>query len=89
MGDLFVDRRRPATDRNVEVAESARFGSLALGIDFVTPTAKIDNGTNTELFGFGEPLVRRLRAAKVKVVYFACVGNFRKCKFLRGGGNVR
>jgi hypothetical protein len=81
LSDLFVGRRRPATDRNVDVAETERFGLLALGLDFVAPAAKIDDGGDTELLEFGEAVVRRLRAAKEKVVYFARIRNSGECDF--------
>jgi hypothetical protein len=54
LGDLFVGRRRPTTDRNVDVAETERFGLFALGRDFMVPAAKIDDGGNAELLEFGE-----------------------------------
>jgi hypothetical protein len=93
LSDLFVGRRHPATDRNVDVAETERFGLLALGLDFAAPAAKIDDGGDAKILEFAEPLVRRLRAAKEKVVYFARIRNSGECDFLpeRGtkDGNVR
>ena len=82
LSDLFVGRRRPATDRNVEVAEAERFGLLALGLDFVTPAAKIDDGGDTKLLEFSETLVGGLCAAKEKVVYFTCIRNSGESDFL-------
>jgi hypothetical protein len=82
LSDLLVGRRRPATDRNVDVAQTERFGLLALGRDFVTPAAKIDDGGNTQLLEFGETLVGGLCPAKEKVVYFTCVRNSGECDLL-------
>jgi len=82
LSDLLVARRRPATDRNVDVAETERLGLFALGLDFVTPAAKIDDGGDTKLLEFGETLVGGLCAAKEKVVYFTCVRNSGECDFL-------
>lgn len=93
LSDLLVGRRRPATNRNVDVAETERFGLLALGLDLVVPTAKIDDRGDAKLLEFGETLVRRLRTAKEKVVYFACIRNSGECDFLcesaRNSGSVR
>jgi hypothetical protein len=82
LSDLLVGRRRPATDRNVDVAETERLGLFALGLDFVTPAAKIDDGGDTKLLEFGETHVGGLCAAKEKVVYFTCVRNSGECDFL-------
>jgi hypothetical protein len=82
LSDLLVGRRRPATDRNVGVAETERLGLFALGVDFVTPAAKIDDGGDPKLLEFGETLVGELCATKEKVVYFACVRNSGECDFL-------
>jgi hypothetical protein len=82
LSDLLVGRRRPAADRNVNVAETERLGLFALGLDFVTPAAKIDDGGDTKLLEFGETLVGGLCAAKEKVVYFTCVRNSGECDFL-------
>ena len=49
LSDLLVGRRRPATNRNVDVAETERFGLLALGLDFVVPAAKIDDRGDAKL----------------------------------------
>jgi hypothetical protein len=53
-------------------------GLLALGLDFITPTAKIDDCGGAK---FGETLVR-LRAAKEKAVCLAQIGNSGECDFL-------
>jgi hypothetical protein len=87
--DLLVGRWRPATNRNVDVAETERFDAPALGLDFVTPTAKIDDRGDAEFLEFSETQLRRLRATQEKVVYLASVANSRDCNLLRGGGNVR
>src|SRR4029077_6644087 len=88
LSDLFVGRRRPATDRNVDVAETERFGLLALGLDFVTPAAKIDDRGDTKLLEFGKALVGGLCAAKEKVVYFTCIRNSGECDFLRESAGI-
>jgi hypothetical protein len=81
LSDLLVGQRRPATHRNVEVAETERFGLLALGLNLMAPIAKIDDRGDAKLLEFSEPLVRRLRAAKEKVVYFAYIRNSSECDF--------
>jgi hypothetical protein len=86
LNHLFVGRRRPFVDGDVDEAHSQGLDLLAFPEDFCGIfEAKIDDGVDAEFFELGETFGFRLGATVEMIIHFSTVGNKGDAKFFSVG----
>jgi len=80
--DLFVGRRGPSADGDIDETHAQGLGLAALPENFFAVFAtEVDNGSDAEFFKFGEALRTGLRTAVEMIVNFSTIGNGGDVKF--------
>src|SRR6266436_5264553 len=85
--DLFVGRRRPSADRDMNEANPQRFRSFFFPVNFLLVfAAEIDNGGAAEFFQLDQAGISRLGAAIQMIVDFSGVRNASDAQFFAVSG---